>query len=267
MHETVFFNDRFIHFDEANLSAVSSAALYGKGIFTSVAIRKKEAFLWEKHWRRLNDDAEKIGIDLSDFSENLLIDSLDKLIEKNKIETARARMTFFDESAGKIWNFRTNKKTSILIMTAEQRKSPEIFQLTISPFPVNSLSPLAGVKSSNYLENILVLEEAKKRGFDETVRINEKGEIVSAAMANIFWVKNEQTFTPAIETGCLRGTMREFILENFSVCEKRASIEELAQADEIFLTSAGIGICPARFEDKQAKMSVSSQFQSFLDLI
>ena len=267
MHETVFSNDRFIHFDEADLSAVSSAAIYGKGIFTTIAVKEKKAFLWEKHWRRLNDNAEKIGIDLSGFSEAFLTDSLNKLIEKNEIENSRVRITFFDESASNVWGFQTDRKTSVLITTAEQRKPPEIFRLTISPFPINSRSPLAGVKSCNYLENILVSEETKKRGFDEAVRLNEKNEIVSAVMANIFWVKDERIFTSAIETGCLRGTTREFILENFPVCEKRAFIEELSDADEIFLTSAGIGICPAHFGDKQTKLSVSFQLQRFLDLI
>jgi branched-subunit amino acid aminotransferase/4-amino-4-deoxychorismate lyase len=125
---------------------------------------------------------------------------------------------------------------------------------------------LTGVKSCNYLENILALEEAKKRGFDEVVRINEKNEIVSAAMANIFWTKDGRIFTPAIETGCLKGTTREFILENFPVCEKTAFIAELAEADEIFLTSAGIGICPANYEGGQPKMSTFSQLRDFLDL-
>lgn len=266
MHKTVFFNDRFIHFDEANLSVVSSAALYGKGIFTTAAIKEKKIFLWEKHWRRLNDNAKKVEIDLSEFQEYFLIDTLNNLIETNKLENGRARITFFDESAGKIWNFPTNKKTSVLVTTAEQKKSPENIRLTLSPFRINSASPLAGVKSCNYLENILVLEEAGKRGFDEAVRLNEKNEIVSAVMANIFWVKDERIFTPAIETGCLKGTMREFILENFSVCEKKALIEELAEADEIFLTSAGIGICPAEYEDKQTKMSAFFQLKTFLDL-
>lgn len=266
MHKIVFFNNRFVHFDEANLSAVSSAALYGKGIFTTIAVREKKIFLWEKHWRRLNDNAKKIGIDLSEFQEDFLINTLNSLIEKNKLENARARITFFDESAGKIWNFQTEKKASVLITTAKQNKSPENVRLTLSPFRVNSASPLTGIKSCNYLENILALEEAKKRGFDEAVRLNEKNEIVSAATANIFWVKAEQIFTPVIETGCLKGTMREFMLENFSICEKKAFIEELAEADEIFLTSAGIGICPANYEGGQTKMSAFFQLKNFLDL-
>ena len=61
MHKFVFFNQQLISNSDSKISAVSSAALYGKGVFTTVAIKDKKAFLWEKHWRRLNDNAEKIG--------------------------------------------------------------------------------------------------------------------------------------------------------------------------------------------------------------
>lgn len=266
MHETVFFNNRLINFDEANLSAVSSAALYGKGIFTTVAVREKKLFLWEKHWRRLNDNAAKTGVDLADFSEDFLIESLDQLIEKNALENARARITFFDESAGKIWNFQTKKKTNVLITIAEQRQPPDFFRLTLSPFPLSSASPLAGVKSCNYLENILAFEDAKKRDFDEAIRLNEKNKIVSAIMANIFWVKDEIIFTPALETGCLAGTTREFVMENFPVEEKNADLREIIEADEIFLTSAGIGICPADYEGGQTKKTALSKLKESLDM-
>lgn len=243
MHETVFFNYQFLSASDTKISAISSAAIYGKGIFTTVSIREKKAFLWKKHWRRLNENAEKIGVDLSDFSEDFLIDSLDKIIEKNVSEMARARITFFDESASKIWNFETRKKTSILITTANHREVSGNFRLGVSPFRVNSASPLAGVKSCNYLENILALEEAKNRGFDEAVRLNERGEIASACMANIFWRKDGKLFTPSLKTGCLAGTMREFVLESENGIEVETSIESLQNADEIFLTSAGLGIC------------------------
>ena len=203
MHNFVFFDKKVFLNSDSKIAAVSSAALYGKGVFTTLAIKERKAFLWEKHWRRLNDNAGKIGVDLSAFSEEFLIDALDRLIEKNVIETARARITFFDESASRIWHFETERKTGLLIVTDNLRETPENFRLTVSRFPVNSASPLTGVKSCNYLENILALDEAKRRGFDEAVRINERGEIVSACMANIFWRKDGKLFTPSLKTGCL----------------------------------------------------------------
>jgi len=66
-------------------------------------------------------------------------------------------------------------------------------------------------------------------------------------MANIFWVKGGKIFTPGLETGCLAGTTREFLLENFPVSQTNSKINELSKTDEVFLTSAGIGIRPASF--------------------
>jgi len=52
----------------------------------------------------------------------------------------------------------------------------------------------------NYLDNVLSWEEAHARDFDEAVRLNERGEVVSATMANIFWVKDGAVHTPAPST-------------------------------------------------------------------
>lgn len=257
MPEFVFFNQQLILNADSKILAVSSAAFYGKGIFTTVAIKEKKAFLWEKHWRRLNDNAGKIGIDLSEFSEEFLIRALDRLIEKNEIANGRARITFFDESASRIWQFETAKKTSVLITTAGQREVPENFRLTVSPFPVNSASPLAGIKSCNYLENILALEEARRRGFDEAIRINERGEITSACLANIFWRADGKLFTPSLKTGCLAGTTREFVLETEKGFETETNLEILKTADEIFLTSAGLGVCKvSEFDQSDSKLDI-----------
>jgi len=96
------------------------------------------------------------------------------------------------------------------------------------------------------------LENAKANGFDEAIRLNERGEIASAATANVFWTKNGKIFTPSLETGCLAGTTRRFVLERFAVNEKTAQIMELEQADEVFLTSAGIGIIQvSKFQEKK----------------
>ena len=242
MHDFVSFNHRILPASEINLNALSSAALYGSGIFTTLAIYDKKPFLWEKHWRRLGANAAKVGIDLSKFSETAVKNSLAEIINQNKTKNARARITFFDESPSKIWAFDAEHKTSLLIQTADLKQIKENLTLTVSPFLINSTSPLAGVKSCNYLENILALEEAKKRNFDEAIRINERGEIVSACMANIFWQAGGKLFTPSLATGCLAGTTREFFMEKREVFEVKESLETLQNADAIFLTSAGIGI-------------------------
>lgn len=267
MHNSVLFNLQILSAENTSISATSSAALYGKGIFTSLAIYDSTPFLWEKHWRRLRENSAKLGIDLHNFDKETVRTALSQIILHNNLEKGRARLTFFDESPSKIWNVDSKNTTNLLITTADFQTTNNVFTLTVSPFPINSKSPLANVKSCNYIENLLALEEARKRGFDEAIRLNEKDEIVSASMANIFWVKDEKIFTPSLETGCLSGTTREFLMENFPISETHSKIDALSKTDEIFLTSAGIGIRPASFGNGMRKnFPTIAKLTKFLDL-
>ncbi|MDQ3750828.1 MAG: aminotransferase class IV, partial [Acidobacteriota bacterium] len=185
MHNFVGFNHQIIPAETAFLSALSSAALYGRGIFTTVAIYNSKPFLWQKHWQRLIENSQKIGIYLSEFSEEIVENQLNEIIIRNNFTSGRARLTFFDESQTSLWQTNSERKTNLLIQTRDLRKINKNLRLTISPFRVNSTSPLIGVKSCNYLENMLASEDAKAKGFDEAIRLNEKGEIVSACLANL----------------------------------------------------------------------------------
>lgn len=262
MHKFVNFNHQIFTAKKTFLSSISSAAFYGKGVFSTLAVYDGKPFLWEKHWHRLTTNAKKIGVDLTVFEEEKVKTSLLEIIEKNNLTRARTRLTFFDESSPYIWQVKSNRKTSMLIVTSELRSTPESLHLTVSPFRVNSTSPLTGVKSCNYLEHILAWENAKNQDFDEAVRLNEKGEITSACMANIFWVKDGNIFTPSLKTGCLGGTTRGFVLDNFAVEEREIVLAELNEADEIFLTSAGLGIVKVeRLDEKEFSGKITSVLQ------
>ena len=243
MHEYVFFNDKIFSAAEVSIGAVSSAALYGKGIFTTTVIYDAKLFLWDKHWLRLGDNAKKTGIDLSEYNEETVTRALSEIIEINNLTNARARITFFNEAPSGIWSFKGHKrKTGLLILTAERREVSANYRLTVSPFRINSASPLANVKSCNYLEKLIAIEGARKRGFDEAVQLNERGEIASACMANIFWTMGDKLFTPSLSTGCLAGTTREFLMSKSSCIETEDAPDVLQKADAVFLTSSGLGV-------------------------
>lgn len=224
------------------MNETSQASLYGRGVFTTVAIYDRQPFLWDKHWLRLTNNARRLGIDLNDLSEDMVRQALANAVERDNIVNGRLRITFFDERPSTIWPTETEGHTRLSIITAGVRTVPENLRLTVSPYPVNSRSPLAGVKSCNYLENILALDEAKERGSDEAIRLNERGHMTSACMANVFWLRGDQLHTPSLSTGCLPGTTREFVLENVECDEVEAGIDEIRSADAIFLSSAGLGV-------------------------
>ncbi|HMT06907.1 MAG TPA: aminotransferase class IV [Pyrinomonadaceae bacterium] len=220
----------------------SIAALYGKGIFTTIAIRRGEPLFWDKHWTRLGCDAAKVGVDLSGFPEKRVFDELKNEIATSGITDGRARITFSDERSGDIWPLESSENTAMSILVGERRQLPAKFSITASPYRVNTYSPLVGVKSCNYLENLLGIGEAKSRGFHEALRINYLGELTGGCMSNLFWLKYGKLWTPHLDTGCLPGTTREYILENLECEETRQPIDTLINAEAIFMTSAGLGV-------------------------
>src|SRR5436190_1493606 len=104
VHPHVFLNGGLVARSEAAVSPIANAVLYGKGVFTTVAINDGQPFLWEKHWRRIQHDARKVGLELSSYSEETVRNDLDEIIKKNSVINGHARITSIESSVGKIWD-------------------------------------------------------------------------------------------------------------------------------------------------------------------
>src|SRR5439155_21848882 len=142
--------------------------------------------------------------------------SLTQLTEASRGKRGRGRITLLANVERGIWKVKEPEahQTDLLILTGEPHTlSEDGLTPTVSPFRVNTLSPLAGVKSVNYLEHLLAWEEAHARDFDEAVRLNERGEVVSATMANLFWITDGTLHTPALAVGALAGTTRASLIK------------------------------------------------------
>ena len=126
---------------------------------------------------------------------------------------------------------------------------PESLTACFSPWPRNEFSPLAGLKCASYSENLIALDQARRKGFDETIFLNTAGHLCEAATANLFLVKDGVLFTPSLASGCLPGITREVVIELAGEegipCEVGAlTLADLQAADEVFLTSSTIGAVP-----------------------
>ncbi|MDT5060988.1 MAG: branched-chain amino acid aminotransferase [Acidobacteriota bacterium] len=251
MHSRIIHNSRLVDATKARTRVVSPVSLYGRGVFTTLAIYNSQPFLYSSHWARLTEHAARAGVDTSEYEEASVRDLLAHLIEANNVKNGLARMTLLATTAEHgVWKIKAleSRRTDLLIMTGDPHVvNEEGLALTVSPYRASTLSPLTGIKSVNYLDHILAREEARARDFDEAVALNERGEIVSATVANIFWVINGTVHTPALATGALAGTTRAQIMQlagelSVPLVEGVYDISDLGDADEIFLTSAGQGV-------------------------
>jgi len=263
MHPHVFLNAQLLPAADARIHAVTGATLYGRGVWTTIAINHATPFQWQAHWARLIAHAAMVGVETTSLDEEMLRAQLDRLIARNTIAMGRARISLLAKATSGAWRIHVPERnarstddarsddarsTDVLIVTGDARRVPaEGFALTVSPHRLNTHSPLAGLKTTNYLEHIIAWEEAHARHFDEAVMLNERGEIISATLANLFWTKDGTLHTPALACGALAGTTRALMLElagelAVPTIEGAYDLAHLGDADEIFLTSSGVGV-------------------------
>ena len=105
------------------------------------------------------------------------------------------------------------------------------------------------IKSGNYLNNILGLMEAKERGANDAVFLNTSQEVSESSTSNVGIVRDGRVATPPLTAGILPGVTRAILLEaaardGLVIHEQTLRREDLAAAQEVFLTSSLKGVMP-----------------------
>ncbi len=85
--------------------------------------------------------------------------------------------------------------------------------------------------------------EAQRRGFDDVLFLNLRGEVTEGAISNVFIEKDGKWFTPPIECGLLAGVYRRHLLETRPEIEERVLfLYDLRQADGVYIANAVRGL-------------------------
>src|SRR5207253_7578985 len=138
---------------------------------------------------------------------------LHEVIRANKVTEGCARIYLVYNTIGFWQSDEKHPQVDLIIYTAGLPEHREIVRLGLRENGRHAASPMAGVKSISWLNNVWAVAEAVKEGFDEVVMLNERGEVAECSSANIFVVNGEMVFTPALNSGCLEGVTRGILIE------------------------------------------------------
>lgn len=108
----------------------------------------------------------------------------------------------------------------------------------------NEGSPLSRIKSCNYGDNILALLEAREKGANEAILLNNEGHVTCASAGNIFACIGDALVTPPLEDGVLDGVTRQVLMEKFAVRVRSLTAEDLQNAAGIYITNSIRGAAP-----------------------
>lgn len=228
-------------------STVNRAFIYGDLLFETIKIQQGKPQLIRLHYNRLTESARLLKFDFElDFGafENAIISAL-----KGQ-QDARVRFTVYRDSEGFYTpqQHQTGHMVEVFQLPDAKKEGISIGLYTDLYKPCHELSNL---KSGNALIYVMAGIWAKENGFDDAILLNEHGCICEATSSNIFLVKEDKVFTPALTEGCVDGVMRKHIIEQlkgeeYHITEAVITVEQLLEADHVFLTNAIQGIVPVK---------------------
>ena len=111
--------------------------------------------------------------------------------------------------------------------------------------PENSVNPL--VKNYHWGDFTQGIFEAKDKNYETVILLDYDGNVTEGPGFNVFAVKDKVLITP--DRGVLAGVSRKTVLEmaehlGINTSVRSLSVEELLEADEVFLSSSGGGVIP-----------------------
>lgn len=247
MTQHLLHNNDF-HDQEAPLFAFHDRIRYGDGVWDTqlVIVENGTARIIhaDAHFKRLCAHAAVLQIEPPGLAE--LKSRAEKLIAENTLQDAHyALNTLITRgSSGRGLQIPQNPVPSCTMRIARIPAPPygESHAIIAQSVRRNEGSPLSRIKSCNYGDNILALMEAKERGADTAIMLNNQERVTCATTANIFMVKDGRLYTPPLDDGVMNGVMRDVIMARYDVTEKSLSADDLATADALYQSSSIMGV-------------------------
>ncbi|MEY4243380.1 MAG: hypothetical protein RLZZ245_965 [Verrucomicrobiota bacterium] len=238
---------RCVSVAEFSVSPFDRGLGHGLGLFETILALDGVPILMDRHLARLASGMERLGWKAVEAD---LLGGARRVLAANGCGSGRARLRLaVTGGSGGLDDLARGEDAQVWMTAVAAGEIPESVAVEISPWTRNQNSPVAGLKCASYAENLLALDHARRRGFQETLFFNTAGDWCEAAMANVFLVKNGELRTPFLSSGCLPGIARGLVLEiaqtlGIPSAERALRMADLEAADEIFLSSAIRGPVP-----------------------
>ena len=236
-------NGRITKTEEALIPADNGAFRYGYGLIETLLVKDGYIELGQYHWERLFNGLQQLYFKLPvlynpEYFENEVL----KTVRKNKLEKlCRVRLQLFAAGGG-LYSSEVNRPGYIIecfpLETDVVKLNANGLSVGMSNGLNKSIDSLSNMKTCNALIYAIAAKQARENKWNDALILNQHGNIIESTIANIFWIKNGNLFTPPLSEGCIAGITRRYITEQITVTEQKLTWEELLSANEVFLTNS-----------------------------
>ena len=250
----IYINGEYHHRSEAKISVFDSGFLLGDGVWEGIRLHNNKLIHLEYHIDRLYDGAKSIAMEIHLSKKEIIDEIWSTLNENNMITDTHIRLIV---SRGiKSTPYQHPKVTislpTIVIIPEYKKANKEVIDRGIRLVSVetrrDSLVQDPKINSLSKMNCISACIEAEKLGAEEGLMLDPNGFVSTCNSTNFFIITNNEVWTSTGEY-CLNGVTRGSIINlceknNISVYEKNFLIDDVYNADEVFVTGTFAGVIP-----------------------
>lgn len=248
--------------NEAPINTNNRAFLYADGFFETCKIENSKWLLEPYHLKRILKTFKALQFNpiSNDFS-SFIYQKFNQITPKYPDKKFRLKIIFFRNSKG-YYTPETNHWDLVLELEEYNEKLKTIHSIEVLKQNFKCIDPYSFSKSINSRTYVMAGLERRLFDTEEAILLNNEGRLCEALSSNIFLIKNGIILTPEINEGPIDGVFRNFFLDiakklKLQIFETRLQIQDLENADEVFLTNSLAGIRPVlKFRDRNYQIDM-----------
>jgi branched-chain amino acid aminotransferase len=262
MKGAVYVNGKITAANDAVIPVYDHGFIFGEGVYETLRTYNRVPFLYEQHCQRLRASAGYLSLDVPFTDDQLRGWIEDTVAAAGELREAYIRVLLTRGVGDLSYDPRATPAPSLVIIVKPFDEPParvfadgiRISLVSILRNHPGSVNPI--IKSNNLLNNALAMQEALRRGGEEGLMCNYRGELSECAQSNFFMVRDGVALTPKSESGLLEGVTRAFLFEvgrEVGVPVEEATLfpADLDTAQEAFLTGSTRELSPVvRVDDR-----------------
>ena len=249
-----FLDGQYMPIEQAKISPMDRGFLFGDGIYEVVPSYAGKMVGFAPHIARMKSGLEAIGIQL-DWSAEDWAQLCNRLIVENGAGNLGLYLHVTRGTDNKRFHaFPENIAPTIFAYTFEIAPPPIADKSKVKAKKVSTSRDLrwerCQIKSTALLGNVLHFQHGYEQGSDETLLFNADNQLTEASACNVFIVKDGSVITPLLDNQKLPGITRQIVIDvlrndgQISVEERTVTMDEVANADEVWITSSSKEIAP-----------------------
>jgi branched-chain amino acid aminotransferase len=258
----VYVNGTITPAKDAVIPVYDHGFLYGEGVYETIRTYGGVPFLLDRHLRRLRASAGRLQLPVP-FDDGDLARWIGSTMDAaGAMDEAYIRVLLTRGVGELTYDVDATPAPSLVIIVKpledpSRRIDADGIRISLVPTLRNhpgSVDPV--IKSNNLLNNAIAMQEANRRGAEEGLMCNYRGEISECSQSNFFIVRGGAALTPPSGAGLLEGITRAYLLEigpesGIDVREATLLPADLDTAEEAFITSTTRELSPVvRIDDR-----------------